>query len=338
MGNLRIYCETLPFDEVRRPVTVALLRRYDLDLVLAVRPWQLAELGPLVRHLHDEGIAVSLWPMLEDAAGRWANAGNARAFARFVRSCCDAVAGEGVSPRDVLFDLEPPFSDANALAHAAPTSGVSRVARAALRGTFGRAGFARAATELAVIADEVHARGATTSSAVWPLVALDEPGLCAWQAMLGTPVDALGTRHVSVMLYTTIFEGWSRGALRRADATALLEAAAGRVMRRWGGKGGISLGCVGTGAFEDEPVYRSPAELAEDAALVRAAGCDDLALFDLGGVLSRPPPEAWLDAFVHAPPAEGAGGRSLRVAAARPFVRAASWAMARWPGARRSDG
>ena len=35
---LRIYSETLPFEEVVRARTLALLRRHDLELVLAVRP------------------------------------------------------------------------------------------------------------------------------------------------------------------------------------------------------------------------------------------------------------------------------------------------------------
>ena len=38
-------------------------------------------------------------------------------------------------------------------------------------------------------------------------------------------------------------------------------------------------------------------------AVTRAAGVDDLTLLDLGGVLGRPPAEAWLDAFVETPAA-----------------------------------
>ena len=85
---------------------------------------------------------------------------------------------------------------------------------------------------------DLHARGIATASAVWPLVALDPPGARGWQSLLGTPVDALATERVSVMMYTSILEGWSRGALRRRDATALLAAASARVARRWGARGG----------------------------------------------------------------------------------------------------
>jgi hypothetical protein len=173
---------------------------------------------------------------------------------------------------------------------------------------------------------DLHARGIATASAVWPLVALDPPGARGWQSLLGTPVDALATERVSVMMYTSILQGWSRGTLRRRDATALLAAASERVSGRWGARAGLSLGCVGTGALLDEPVYRDPRELAEDVAIARAGGCHDLSLFDLGGVLGREPAEAWLDAFAHG--AEMTRVRtSRRVIAARRLSRLATWAL-----------
>lgn len=330
----RIYSETLPFERVARGDTVALLARYDLALVLAVRPWQLAELPDVARALRDAGVPLSLWPMLGDEEGRWANDRNAAAFARFVRGVVETLDEARVPAREVLLDLEPPFADAKSLSHGA--RGVLRIASAAGRAVSARGAFAASAAELARLVAELHERDVATSSAVWPLVALDPPGLPAWQPLLGTPVDRLATSRVSVMLYTSILEGWSRGALDRPHAAELLAAGTARSLRRWGPGAGVSLGCVGAGAFDDEPVYRGPAELAEDAALARREGCVDLSLFDLGGVLTRPPPEAWLDAFVHGEDALDAAARralvpaaSRRVAAARAMARAATWALGR---------
>src|SRR5262249_13382791 len=67
-----------------------------------------------------------------------------------------------------------------------------------------------------------------------------------------------------------------------------------------GTRAGLSLGVVGTGAFGHEPTYPSVNELAFDVTLARHAGIDDLALFDLGGVLARNA-EVWLEAFTTAP-------------------------------------
>jgi hypothetical protein len=322
----RIYSETLPWPELVHARTLQLLRRYALELVLAVRPWDVHALPAVAAALRDAGIPLSIWPMLEDEKGRWINVHNAREFRAFVLTICD-VLGD-TPPADVLFDLEPPFDRARALIALAMRShtleGISRFA-AELRKPSG-APFEAAASELGRTGAEVRARGITTSAAVWPLVALDPPSLRGWQRLLGTPTDALGASHVSVMMYTSIFEGWSRGTLRRRDARALLAAATVRTARRWGASAGISLGCVGTGAFADEPTYRDPAELADDVAVARASGVSRLTLFDLGGVLARGPAEAWLDAF-RAPTDATTTEPSKRVSAARAIARAATWAV-----------
>lgn len=331
METRRVYSETLPHADLVRPRTIALLSRFGLEVVLAVRPWDVRGLPDVARTLRDAGVPLAIWPMLSDEKGRWASVHNANAFGELTLSICDALEAAGAAPRDVLFDLEPPFAQARSLAEvgAARTrngEGLARLARGLGRPPAPL--FAAASQALARTVDEIHARGITTSMAVWPLVALDPPGEKAWQSLLGTPVDALGAGHVSVMMYTSILEGWSRGTLRRRDTTALLAAATVRTMRRWGARAGISLGCVGTGAFEDEPIYRDPSELAEDAAVARAAGCERLTLFDLGGVLAREPAEAWLEAFVSAGELTS-GPTSKRVRAARTLARAATWALGR---------
>lgn len=335
----RIYSETLPFERVAAKDTVALLARHELSLVLAVRPWQLAELPAVARALGEAGVPLAVWPMLGDEEGRWANARNAASFARLVRAVVEGLADARVPAAEVLLDLEPAFSEAKELSHG--TRGLVRIASAAGRAISERNAFAASAGELAGLVAGLHDAGVATSSAVWPLVALDPPGATVWQSLLGTPTDRLATGRVSVMLYTTILEGWSRGVFARGHAVELLAAGTLRALRRWGPEAGVSIGCVGVGAFDDEPVYRSPAELAEDAALVASSGCTDVSLFDLGGVLTRAPAEAWLEAFVYGPEAVSASvaarhaellapdGRSRRVLATRRFARVATRLLTR---------
>ena len=324
---LRIYSETVPLEDVVRAKTVELLARFRLELVLAVRPWDLSLLPRVAMTLRDAGVPLSIWPMLSDADGRWANARNAATFARFTMETIDLLERTGAPAHDVLVDLEPPFAQARALAALEiKTIGAVRPPPK----TRADPAFDEGASVLASLVEELRGRRITSSLAVWPLVALDAPGERGWQGLLGTPVDALAAERVSVMMYTSIVEGWSRGAVLRPHALDLLAAATERATRRWGPRTGISLGCVGVGAFEDEPIYRDPSELAEDVAVVRASGCDDLSLFDLGGVLARGPAEAWLEAFTSGTPRDVVTRPgSRRVALARRFARLATWALAR---------
>jgi hypothetical protein len=287
--TLRIYCETLPFDDLMRVETLALLAKYSLELILAVRPWDAAALRGVMQKVRDAGVPCSIWPMLADEDGRWMNVRNASKFGTFVRQLVD---GLNVPPTSVLFDLEPSLSSVQAFTHPMPRQWLRGPRRHAARPTG-----ASARESLFALSADLHARAIATAGAVWPLVALDPHGASVWQRWLGTPVDGVGLSRVSVMTYTSLLEGWSRGALRRPDAMELLARIAVEAGSRWAGSAGISLGCVGTGALADEPVYRAPIELAEDVAIAKAVGCTDLTLFDLGGVMRRPPAAAWLEAF-----------------------------------------
>jgi hypothetical protein len=297
----RIWCETVSPDELGAGATVGLLRRFDVAPILAVWPETAPASRALAARFEGEGLPVAIWPMLPDAAGRWINAANAGAFGAFV----ERLAGE-LGPREIVLDLEPAIDQVRS------TLASSAVSAHVLPAGPDAAAFSAARVEIGALVGRLRERGIAVSAAVAPPVLLGS----SWQERLGTPVDGLGFSHVSVMLYTSMIEGWSRGALRRADARAILGKSCSEAVSRFGARAGASLGAVGTGAFGDEPTYRGVAELADDVAIARAAGLDDLALFDLGGVLRRPPAEAWLEAFVATPPAARLPEPTLRSRAA----------------------
>lgn len=298
----------MPFEVVASSRVMALCRRYDVSLLVAVRPETLRGVGELVRACARAEVPLGLWPMLDDAQGRWANARNVAVFGEFAERVARAAGGR----TELALDLEPPIAELRAALR--PELGALGRARRGLSGA--RAAFAEAERSLHGLATRLIEGGATLSAAAVPLVLLDEAPRALWQTLLGTPVDALPLGHVSVMLYTSLLEGWSRGALGREDARGLLLLAAERARERFGERAGVSLGAVGLGALGDEPTYRSAAELADDVATARAAGVDDLTLLDLGGLLGRPPPEAWLEAFVEPEPARGAVTLRARLAMA----------------------
>ncbi len=283
-SSLRVYAETLSPAEVAHHG--GLLRRFGCDLVLAVRPFHLTEIAPAVRTLEDLGVRVALWPMIEDAKGRWPSVKNADAWIWFAEEVLRVLEKARAPLREVLFDLEPPFGSVRALTpgHFSPAA-LMRMAK--------RDPHAHGRAALVSFRQSLKARGIIVSAAIVPLCVFSP----RWERVLGTPVTAVNADLPSVMAYTTIYEGWSRGVFSRSDALTLLATTARRTVEAYGPRAGISLGTVGTGAFEDEPIYRSPDELLADVVVARKAGVHKLTLFDLGGVTRRGPPEAWLEAF-----------------------------------------
>jgi hypothetical protein len=301
----RVYAETLSPREAASTKNLALLSRWGCDLVLAVRPPHKGEIAEAVARIEDAGLAVALWPMIEDERGRWPSARNASAWIEFSEEVIRRVENGGAHRRvkEVLFDLEPPFGTVRALTPGHfSASPLAKLARPDLE---------RGTRALVDHRESLRARGVVVSAAVVPLCVFSTH----WERALGTPVRAIAPDLPSVMAYTTIYEGWSRRVFSRSDALALLDATTRFAVRHWGARAGVSLGTVGTGAFEDEPTYRSPDEVRADAWVARDAGARALTLFDLGGVVRRGPADAWLAALTE--PARDASHPRVPVATSR---------------------
>lgn len=271
----------LPFAELS-PAVLDKLATRQIELLLAVRPWQLAEISAVAERVRGAGVYLGLWPMLGDEHGRWASV---RSMVGFV-ALADAVIERVPVLDELVIDLEPPhevLAQWKALRLAFPTAQGYREARDALA---------------AAIARWKHVvSGLRVTTALLPVIPLEVGG--EWlQRALGTPATALPVDAHSVMAYSTLYEGWSRGVVDRTRAEWLLAGTARATRWRFRARGGISLGCVGPGAFGDEPGYRDVAELARDVAIARRAGIHEIALFDLAGVVRRGDVDAWLDVLV----------------------------------------
>jgi hypothetical protein len=77
----------------------------------------------------------------------------------------------------------------------------------------------------------------------------------------------------------------------------------------------------------DEPTYRSQSELSDDCAIAKARGIEDLAVFDLGGMLRRGPVDTWLDSIVVERSAARVSSMTARAALAVVGTKTASLAL-----------
>lgn len=291
----------MPLAELARSPALAALARRQVELLVAVQPEDQGELVRLVGRARELELSIGLWPLLDDREGRWLHPGNAEAFARWIDELLEILDRASLSVDAIALDLEPPIAEVRRV-----LDGDLGAARAWL----GRS--VDSAPHHGVI-ESLRERAIETIAAVVPPVLLPDRPSRGWQRVLGTPVDGVAYDVVSAMLYTTLFEGYSAGVVRRTDARALLSRFARLARDRFGTHASVSLGAVGKGALGDERTYGDPGELAEDVGIARAAGIEDLALFDLAGVLARPPIEPWLDALTEtaaspAPPSTARAG------------------------------
>ena len=274
----RVWCETLSFAELS-PALLEMLAARHIELLLAVRPWQLAEVADTVVRARAAGVYTAVWPMVGDDEGRWASVYSLPAFVAFA----DEVLARAPDADEIVIDLEPPHA---VLAR-------WKELRPARQRRFGRS-FADARDLLAASVARWRA-GRRVSTALLPLLVLERG---QWmQRALGTPATTLPIDSHNVMAYSSLYEGWSRGLVNRRRAEQLLALTARLTRLRFGARSAVSLGCVGPGAFGDEPGYRGVDELYRDVAIARAAGIAEVALFDLGGVVRRGDVSAWLDAL-----------------------------------------
>ncbi|MBW2736185.1 MAG: hypothetical protein JRH20_27685 [Deltaproteobacteria bacterium] len=312
----RIWSEFVPYDTLRSQHVMQMLFRRGIQPLVAVTPSSLGDLSALTEAYADAGMDVGLWPMVNDDDGRWGSTFNAGVFSDFVRRVVDASHGA----KTIALDLEPPIHLLRRLV-AGDVLGLKSAAGAR----------PEAHTEgqetLRALTADLGARGCKCLGVVNPMLLGDQRHRSAWQWLLGTPIDDLPFDALSFMAYTSLFSGYSKGLLSRRVAVSLLAQTARAARAQWNERASLSLGSVGVGALGDERPYRWVAELSDDVAVARGCGVDDLALFDLSGVLRQPHPEAWLDAFVYTPAATRVPRIAKRARILKSIVKRASHAI-----------
>lgn len=281
-----VFSELTPLDDLLAPATLSLVGGAELTVYVAMPPALTPRAGEVVARLREAGIRVGLWPLLEASDGYWANVWNGSRFAGRCRELLDELARRDLVPDELLIDLEPPID---------VVKRVLRVRPPRPRPRFEPGG----AAALAGLTEEVSSLCRVVAT-VAPMVC--GPGGRGWQRLLGTPVDALRLERVFIMAYTSLLEGYGRGALARGDCEALLSRWSAEARRTFGERAAVAVGVAGVGALGDERPYRDAGELARDVAIARAGGCEHIALFNLAGALARPEPRLWLEALGDPPP------------------------------------
>jgi len=299
--SLRVWAEFLPYEEASAPSTIQLLRRFDVTLCLSVPDGSVGDpLARVLRAYADAGLGVALWLLLPKSIGYWPSERNAEAFSAHLDAVFAWADRQGVRVPWIAVDLEMPLPQGLAYRNSRGFGRLFTLGRLALSNLNARR-FARSVEQYRAILGKIHAHGAKALGAAHDYVAEDfHLGRPIVQDFLETPVVDVAWDVVSTMIYNSMIAGEFRVALD--DARWMQYEIGCELKRAFGERAGLSLGLTGIGVLGDEPHYTDPAQLALDVAAARAAGIDDITIFNLEGILKSPDPAAWFQVAVDTPP------------------------------------
>ncbi len=284
---LRVWAEFLSARELMDRLD--LLARHGVSPCLAVRGWS-EDLVALLRACAGRGLEPALWPLLPLEQGYFPNERNLEPFGRLVSNLAEGAARAGVEPAWMAIDLEPPLDRGMEILRGPPLRRLANLLRWPLD-TLRPERFEAARRTLERMAMDLRSRGwKTLCAAGFPV--LDQPeGTAGLEDLMESPVLGVGFDRVSFMLYSSMLPGL--GGPR--GNPAWVHSYAREARRRLGGAAAVSLGVAGRGVLEMETLMAGPQVLARDAAAARAAGVEDVALYNLEGSLRDP--EGWLGAL-----------------------------------------
>jgi len=298
--RLRVWAEFLPYEEASAVATIRLLRRFNVMLCLSVPD---AALGDPLTHLlqayEDAALDVALWLLLPKSVGYWPSERNADAFSRHLDAVFSWADRRRLRVPWIAVDLEMPLPQALAVRESRGLKQFAAMLKIAFANLNARR-FARAVGQFRMILDKVHDRGAQALCAAHDYIAEDfHLGAPIVQDFLETPVVDVAWDAVSTMIYNSMVVG--QFGVTPDDARWMQYEIGCELKQTFGGRAGLSQGLTGVGVLGDETYYTDPRQLAPDVAAAKAAGIDDVAIFNLEGILKSSDPAAWFQAAIDAP-------------------------------------
>lgn len=294
--RLQAWCETMAPADLLEPSVVALLKRFQVRLNLALFEHQVgADLERLLKTYHDEGLDVALWLLLPKDQGYWPNERNAADFHRYALRLLQWARSRQLPIPWVAVDLEPPIQQADRLL---ALRGKPLFFYWALLSTVRenrnpqrlRRGYARFERTLKLL----HEHGARVQAAVFAYIVEDfVVGTNYFQDVTESPLVGLPWDAYSFMFYTTLLAR-EMPTFSRAEARAYAYICMKDACRILGPQAELSVGLTGSAGFlGEEPTYSDPDDLARDIACGAAAGVGTFAIYNLEGILKKRPSERW---------------------------------------------
>lgn len=321
--KMRVWYEYFTPKEAVEKKVIDLLKKYNVSIGLAFPPGSIGkDYAKILRKYDEQGIEVALWALLPDELGYWPSERNVVEFTDYVKRVFEWSDKEKFRIPEIAVDLEIPFLQMDAIKKSKGLEKL-RTLYKIYRENRDMGRFYDSSRRFEELNEYIHSRGARTVCPVIPLIIEDVvTGGTALQDIIETPITTVNWDVLSVMIYTSMFTGYSKGRITKKDMQWYLYASMRDLKERYWERAGIAIGVTYVGKLGDEPYYSTPEELLPDMQAAKAALIEDITIYNLEGILRSPQPEAWFETLIACEPR--VPERSLRVDAARAIAMAAS--------------
>ncbi len=255
------------------------------------------------------GVEVRPWLLLDEIDGYWPGSTNAHSYDAAARQLMDSWDAEGLTPTTLLVDMELRFDKAVELQNmlSAPEPDLLAIV-ALLRDNMDAQQFAEATSVYAALVDDAHARGWQVALTTLPQM-LDDyaDGDDDLRQAFGIPIDGIAWDTMTFQAYRTLFGDLLAGISETSLTPFFVYDYARMALELFGERGGVDIGLVGAGVTPSS-TYVDGADLMADVEAALSAGVprERINVYNLDGIVARPPSDAWLavPATDPAPPPE----------------------------------
>lgn len=294
---LIITAEYTPYERLLQPDLVRLFKEYGVAVVPCVRADQLGpDLDRLYNAYEAAGIPILFWPLLPRDQGLYLNKHTTAEFLAYLDVIFGWAEQNHHQIEAMVLDIEPSnFGPPPGAAGAAQPESFGASAKKQIR-DLDRKTFNQSIPGFRRILDKLHEHHCLAIACGFPFVLEDiHNHNRAWEDLSGGPLLDVPWDYVTFMIYNTSMLPVTKKLGVGWPELTYLTYLDGRAMKkRWGDRAGVALGVTSAGEGHETVVYQTPEQMAPDVAALRAAGVNNVGIYDLKGILESPDPEAWL--------------------------------------------
>lgn len=326
--KLWVWAEYFTPEQAIEENVISLLKKYDVTLSIATQSHHIDDnFARMLDLYHQNNIDVSPWLLLPDEKGYWPNKTNVDDFGTMIRDLFDWTERKGLHLPWLSIDLEPSVEFADVLSGGSKFLSRSKLAiEFYRRARKGRKDFTEASKKYQQLLDDIHGHQCKALAIAF-FFHIDDirKKREKFQAFFGLPVTTVQWDRVSLMIYNSMMVPMLKGLYNFKDAATFLYHYAKIGKEYFGQRMHTSIGVTWVGKIGNEPYYKKPEEMKMDVEAVRGAGVEEIAIYNLEGILRCPKPEEWFELILKTEPKTFPTNFKLRllmsaISATYPFI------------------